>query len=1315
MSETTLLEVKNITVTSTELKLDIKNSSGKTLDEFLLIEIHLPLELAEDRLIAAAEAASRKASNMETLAGVVTVTTGWSVWAFKGRTESVATIRILNDTDQETGEELNKPIEFKKDASFTLVIPVNEQASITRGEIPYGYLYTKKGARVDDTIILIPTDDEVWEPDVSFTTSQPNPTMIPKLGTPVEIRWKIKDAVSANLRGPIPGGNSEVTLTTNRASQYWMEDGRLTFLAVGLVIYMLDVEVNNPETNVNVRVIKTLMFDLKSSEKYARLKVHPGRVLPNGLFDIDWAVWGVNRATLQIGNDYGENIELTEQNLSHHFQGSGVWRFGAQSEPGREDITLNIYLDPTEEDKKKGHVEVAEDKYQTSIDVAKWMSKQEVYKQPLTGKSVGMAVAIPKLALLTTEGLWIATVGERDSTGPDTYSFSKVETDKPKAWLGIVAFEKGFVALRQTDSDELQLARYSSEGKPDGLAVDLPGTVRALLGQSDTVFDLVAFGKRVYVVVEATVSNAPTRHAFSVGFKSQAERRDEPVLKALAQHRLLTFDDGLYALNRSTGKMLRFDLDKKGDLEPPRKAAAAIDSGNSIIKQGLMIPVGGILLVLDPTSTPTLRSLQNFMREDTSEAVENTRSQVYQDLIYNPQQDEWAPCGHGLNIEEGAIAAFREGSSPRLWVLQPNRKMHTLTGAYEHLFAPNYVPPGSRSEKYPSKPLPPMMDGKREVTIINQSGTDLVPVDDACRAAGIYSFSATGMADVTPMLRDKLANETRKTFAISYDKDKPAVVTMRFMVADHSSPHYLLELTFSGSDLSAVTSVFKGMASDGQITEIPETLINHPANNIITVPRAARLVDNMRLFIINTTNEYMTINPWEGNSRLVTNSSTELAFNYATPSFQITMPRMEKVGALRANFDLARPLGIEASSGSEAQRSMVRFDTTNSYMLDARVQVLKAGAPPFEYEMRDGTKASIPTQSTDSVVCSIGFKTKMEFDGVLLGDAVISTNGESLYIPLAKTQKPANDRILDAEIWRVDTDGFGYSRVSIESKGGVWAKPNTIAVTDDKVYAMFNPEILQESDLSLQSWKNSSFAKKKVSAMTTTDDGSLCIGMRSDTAIGLEGNNVLAYYDLWVRQPLGKQFTKNIDRDFTSANSDNALISMAVSPDGTKLAVFYKGMVQLTDVLTGALLYPVRTRNSDVTHMIFSKDSVFFYCANASRSSRDEYRDLTVTCIRFKLNTKDVKDIKLTDGKSQQGLTIESTQKLHPPQNRRTPFDRKNVPFTLAISPDNRELFVSAGKMIMKIDTETFTLRPWRTEVELPCRLISVGKGYGNK
>lgn len=1293
MSETTLLEVKNIGVTSGELKLEIKNSSGKALNESLLIEINLPLELAEDRLIAAAEKASKRANNLESLASVVTVATGWSVWAYNGRTESVATIRILNDTDQETGKELDNPVEFKKDGSFTLVIPVNEQASLTRGEIPYGYQCGTSEERVDDKIILIPTGDDNWEPDVSFTTNQQNPTMITKFGSEVEIRWKIKNAVSATLRGPLPGGNSEVTLASDRSSQYWMEDGRLTFLAVGPMIYTLDVEVNNPKTKVNVRVIKTLTFDIASAEKYSHLKVTPDRILPNGLFDVEWAVWGVDRAYLAVGHDYNEKLELTEQNLSRTYQGSGEWRFSASDEPGAETIRLKINNNP------KHEMSVSED-----LIVEKWMDAGEEFpQQPLTGEPVGMAVAIPKMALLTADGLWIATVGEKDSTGPDTYSFSKVETDKPKAWLGIAALDKGFVALRQTDSDGLQLARYSSEGKTDGLAVDLPGGVKALSGQSDAVFDLAVFGNRVYVAVEATVSGEPVRHAFSVGFKSQADLRDEPVLKSLIQYRLLTFDDGLYALNQSTGKMLRFDFNKDGEFESPRKAAGAIDKGNSMIRQGLLVPVGGILLVLEPTSTPSLSILK---------AGRKSKTQVSQDLIYNPQQDQWVPCGHGMEIEEGAIVGFRGGNSPRLWVLQPNGEMYTLPGAYEHLFAPNYVAGTRSGGKYPSKVLPPMLDGKREITLVNQTGVDLAPVDDACRAAGIYSFSAAGMADVTPPLRDKLANGARKTFAISYDKDKPATVTMRFMVADSFSPRYLLELTFSGADLSSVTSAFRGLASDGQITEIPETLVNHPANNLITAPRAARLLDKMRMFIINTTNEYMTINPWEGSSRLVTNSSTELAFNYATPTFQITMPRIEKVGTLWANFDLARPLSIEASHGSEAQRSMVRFDTTHGYMLDARVQVLKAGAPPFEYEMRDGTKASIPTQSTDSVVCSIGFKTRREFDGVLLGDAAISNDGVGLYIPVAKTR---NDQILDAEIWRVDTDGFGYSRVGIESKGGVFAKPNTIAVTDDKVYAMFNPGTLQESNLTLmQTWKNTGFPKKTVLAMTTSASGDLFIGTRSDIPVG--DKEVLAYYDIWVRQSSGKEFTKSIERYMTMKNTSHELSSIAVSADGAKIAIIYKDRFQISETHSGLVFYPVYISATPI-HMIFSPDGGFLYCASAWHTGRGEYRDLTVSRARFNIYMKrdDVKDIKLTDGKNNSRLTIEPAQKFPSSQRSgsRRP-DKKDVPFTLALSPDNRELFVSAGKSIMKIDTDTFTLRPWRTEVELPCHLISVGKGLGN-
>jgi hypothetical protein len=756
--------------------------------------------------------------------------------------------------------------------------------------------------------------------------------------------------------------------------------------------------------------------------------------------------------------------------------------------------------------------------------------------------------------------------------------------------------------------------------------------------------------------------------------------------------------------------MLRFDLDKKGDVEPPRKAAAAVDSGNSIVTQGLMIPVGGILLVLDPTSTPPLRSLQNFTREDTSEADESIRSQVYQDLIYNPQQDEWAPCGQGLNIEEGAIAAFREGSSPRLWVLQPNRKMHTLTGAYEHLFAPNYVPPGSRSEKYPSKPLPPMMDGKREITIINQSGTDLVPVDDACRAAGIYSFSATGMADVTPMLRGKLENGTRKTFAISYDKDKPAAVTMRFMVADHSSSHYLLELTFSGSDLSAVTSVFKGMAGDGQITEIPETLVNHPANNIITVPRAARLVDKLRLFIINAMPGDMNINPWEGNPRTVTDR-TELEFNYATPNFRITIPQIEKVGTLRATFDLAKPLSIETSPGSQPQRSMVRLDTTLDNMMGARVQVLKAGAPPFEYEMRDGTKASIPTQSTDSLVCQVGIKTKREFDGVLLGDAVMSADGELIYIPLAKTRKPANDQILNAEIWRINTNDFGYDKREVDSRDGVFAWPNTVAVSKDKVYAMFKPGTLQETDRNLlQAWKNTDYPNQTVIALAASPNGYLYVATKKEEKFG---STFRRTHGVFIWPPTGGMAAATIEVENAEHSWHSIPTLISVSPDGVHIAVSYKGKIMVASI-RGGHFFPISSGYSvgDAVHMTHSHDGNWLYSAHADRGGREDHRDLTISRITYN-NMTDLKLLRLTEANNRDRMRVNGAQKPPPPQ-RSKPLDKKDVPFTLAVSPDDRELFVSVGKSIMKVDMQTFTLRPWRAEVEAPCRLIAVGKGHGN-
>jgi hypothetical protein len=833
MSDPTQLEFTANPITSGNLEIRVKNS-GVSLDKRLLIEINIPVDLVNKRISdAAGQARENEESNLVSLAGVVTVAPGWSVWAFNEQTASIATLRLFNlNIDLVTGE-LGTPVKFEAANSFTIRIPVTEQAGGVLLDIPYGYQYGEEGARVDGKLKVEPHDPITWNPNVNLITNQQSPTMIPA-GEDVEIRWEIENGVSATLRGPLPGGNSELTLTTDRKSPYWIEKGNLKFIAVGPAIYTLDAEVRGPENKPNVRVIKTLAFDIYSSDKYSHLSVYPTTVLPNGLFDISWAVWGVEKATLKVGKDYHDDLDLTEQNLSRHYQGTGIQQFGAPNEPGTEiSIRLIIMNDPKHKTSKHD-----------SISVAEWVDpKPKFTGQPLTGRPLGLAVATPKMALLTSEGLWTATVGERDSTKPTDLNFSKVNTDAPKAWLALAAFDKNFVVLRRTAADGLQVANYLSDGKPDGAAVDLPEEVQEMVRHAGTVYDLVAFGQRVYVVVETPAPGGFLRRAFSVTFKP-LNLRSEAMLATLANYRLVIFDGALYALNRASGEMFRFGLARDGGLEPPRKAASAVKGKQSIIWQGLIVPVGSVLAVLSPTSffdELEMFAVGSVMFLQNPYQGKNPKK-ITQDLIYNPQRDEWAPCGNGLRVQNGAVAAFRAGSSKRLWLMQPDGKMHTLAGANEDLFASDYVEESPSIKKFPSKPLPLYLDAKKKFSILNDTNKIYVPMSDVYRNAGLDGFSSTGPASVSPMPGEFWAGEHKK-FEFTCNEAAPAPINLRFLAKRSRRPaddyDDMLELTFSGAGLSSVTSVLKRLAVDGQgkvsITELPDTSVQYPAGSMIVV------------------------------------------------------------------------------------------------------------------------------------------------------------------------------------------------------------------------------------------------------------------------------------------------------------------------------------------------------------------------------------------------------------------------------------------------------------------------------------------------
>ncbi|MGH9829760.1 MAG: hypothetical protein ACREDR_41640, partial [Blastocatellia bacterium] len=374
-----------------------------------------------------------------------------SVWVFNNSDSNLVALRALNYLDQEKGTPLTSPVNVASGASFVISVPLATPGGGFQVTVPYTYRYGgREGESVTGSIDLTPTDTTGWKPQVSLSLDPPNSTML-KPGSKAKISWSIADGVSATLRGPLPGGHSELTLSKSPESDFRIDKGSLDIYAVGQATYFLDAEVRNPKKQ-NIQVIRTLFLDTKSVDKFASLRVRPSRVLPNGRVDIDWAVWGVEKAVLRIGDRKSLTLTLTEQDLSRYYQGTGIWSERAVGK--KEDVTLSIADDFNSDFAPK----------RTTIDVAQWLN---VPKPNFTGKPIGLAVAGPAMALLTSDGLFLAAVGSDDRTSSDP-KFRKVTEKAPLPWLALGTYEQDFVVLSQKDKDSLQLARYGSDGKPRG-------------------------------------------------------------------------------------------------------------------------------------------------------------------------------------------------------------------------------------------------------------------------------------------------------------------------------------------------------------------------------------------------------------------------------------------------------------------------------------------------------------------------------------------------------------------------------------------------------------------------------------------------------------------------------------------------------------------------------------------------------------------------------------------------------------------------------------------------------------------------------
>jgi hypothetical protein len=503
-----------------------------------------------------------------------------------------------------------------------------------------------------------------------------------------------------------------------------------------------------------------------------------------------------------------------------------------------------------------------------------------------------------------------------------------------------------------------------------------------LVPHSKAIFDYVGFAGRVYLVVEAPlIGSGVGRRAYSVGFNhdtKKAEYRAEPELQNLFGYRLVAFDNALYALNRETGRMFRFEADKNGRLEPPREAKSAVRKENgqehSMIREGLFVPVGRVLVVLNPTSVPTLDELEEYDLHNTLNYESKSKTdpnKIPQDLVYNPQKNYWSRCGHGLDIKDGAIAAFRDGESPRLWVVQPDGEVHTLAVGSESLFVRDYV------LDFPTKALFPYFTRKRKVSI--KSFSNAGPIEEKYRKLGVYEVNVGGPREVSA-----LPTRPQAQFDVEagYNDAKPMPVMLQLQMArlpqQRPDVDYLLEVTLSGPNLSSATSRVRRVSIiQNRLSneEVFGSKVLHSTDSVIEVRRPARFDENLRFVIVNASTQLkIKLKPVLQDWPTYILNEAFIETKNDTPDFTLEYEgKVQTQGVIGVNLNFALPHGIEASSGRQPQTKLIRLNTDNSQKIQVRlVQMLMPGDAALK--LQGAEKLIEPLSDRPVLVCQLDYK-----------------------------------------------------------------------------------------------------------------------------------------------------------------------------------------------------------------------------------------------------------------------------------------------------------------------------------------------------
>ncbi len=621
-------------------------------------------------------------------------------------------------------------------------------------------------------------------------------------------------------------------------------------------------------------------------------------------------------------------------------------------------------------------------KESTDVKVVKW--DHLVNPSISKGNIRNLAVITPYLAFLTHIGLYVTKVGHVDPGHPvRDLPWVKKTTDSDLIWQALTAVENRFVCWRR-NGNNFEVVSFTPDGKPEDFPpLTMPPDFSAPALSLDIDRDFVGFGKRVYMVAEAPLGGGIARRAYSIGFNSDTKKvdyRQEPMLERLFEYRLVTFDSALFALNRETGDMLRFELKSNGMLDKPVKAAPAIkkDEENehkpqSMISKGMIVPVGRVLVVIGPSCVPSVASLEKYGLINTLKAENPTTTpeEIPQDIFYNPQKNYWGRCGHddAAKIHQLSISAFRRDGSPRLWVMQPGHQLLSLAVGEESVFAHDYRP------DFPTKPLaPPVM--KTRMFTIKCAPLRVGPISPLNRAVGFSDFSTFDAAAEAPVLPRR--DEQEFSVTITYDETNPRRdFTIKQMVKRSMTAlpnvDYLLEVTVGGN-YSAASSNYKRIetAQNKLIRSdiVEDSFSHHSTSEPIVVPRPKRFEEKYKLVVVNSSAKFrIKTNGLRGINYIL--DAETILIDYEVPDFSLVFDgKVSTQGVIKVNLNFALPDGIETLPGDKTQTKIIRLNADDAQKIRITyLGMLKPGDSPLRV---DGSPTPIESMADRPVyVCQL--------------------------------------------------------------------------------------------------------------------------------------------------------------------------------------------------------------------------------------------------------------------------------------------------------------------------------------------------------